>query len=284
MFERILYRPEDFHSKVSALYCRRWYRGFILWSYRYISKFPAEAQRNFGVAVDNWQAEQILKEYQSQTVIDLEDDNVKVDSEPPKSLLGLPSPHLQLLFGSANDNILDHTKIRTMDLKGSISAAVVKQSSGYSAPISPNLVKLGLLPSLILLATAGIDAMQDEVTTTYDHDSKIRHWARTQISACGGKPIKPLEWVGLGLAEAWESLLPISGADDGAKKSVDSYDEQIERWKAALAIIESKTLHPRTLEEFVLGTGNRNALALLASRIADKTPGEGVSSPCGKHC
>jgi hypothetical protein len=207
----------------------------------------------------------------------LEDDDIKVDPQPPRTLLSLPGPHLQLLFGSTNNTIIGHAKIRALDLQGSISAAVTKQQADYTTSVCPNLVKLGLLPSLMSLATAGLNVIQEEGSTTDDRDARIRYWARTQISACRSKPIKPLEWVGLGLAETWATLLPISGAEDAAKKSVDYHKEQIERWKAALAIIESGSLHPRTLEEFVLGPGNRNVLALVATRIADKTPGERIS-------
>lgn len=243
---------------------------------RYISKFPLDAQRNFDAAVDNWQVDQVLKAHEAQkTVIDLEDEDSKVGSEPPKSLLGLPSPHLQLLFGSADNKVVEHTKIRAAGLQDTISNLVTTKDDQYMAPVNPTLVKLGLLPSLITLASNGLNSPQGGG----DHvrDKKIRQWARTQINACGGKPVKPLEWVGLGLAEAWSRLLSTSAADDNtAEKTTDYYRKQAEIWKAALAVIESGSLHPRTLEEFVLGSGSPNVLALVASRIADKTPGESL--------
>lgn len=212
-------------------------------------------------------------------MIDLEDDDdVKVVNVSRRSLLDLPSPHLQLLFGCANDSILGHAKIRAKDLQGGIAATVTKEDLNYTAPVCSNLVKLGLLPSLVLLASAGSKAMG---TTVDESDSRIRYWATMQISACGGKPVKPLEWVGLGLAEAWEVALPIARPDVDAKRAASRDEEHIERWQAALAIIESGSLHPRTLEEFVLGPGNRNILALVASRIADKTPGK-IPSPVGR--
>lgn len=213
-------------------------------------------------------------------MINLEDDDdVKVVNVSHRSLLDLPSPHLQLLFGCANDSILGHAKIRAKDLQGGIVATVTRKDISYAAPICSNLVKLGLLPSLVLLAAAGSEAMS---ATVDESDSKLRYWAKMQISACGRKPVKPLEWVGLGLAEAWEVALPIARPDVGAKKATDRDEEHdIERWQAALAIIESGSLHPRTLEEFVLGPGNRNLLALVASRIADRTPGR-IPSPVGR--
>jgi hypothetical protein len=185
--------------------------------------------------------------------------------------LELPSPFLQLLFGTANSSIIDHGKIRDA-LRDAIVAVVERTDNRYVAPVIPTLVKLGLLPSLLSLASSGVTSPKDGTG-----DVKIREWARTQIKACGVKPVKPLEWVGLGLAESWGTLLSTLGSDEsGAEQTVEHYRKQGEIWRAALAVVESSSLHPRTLEEFVLGSGSPNVLAILASRIADKTPGEKV--------
>lgn len=140
-----------------------------------------------------------------------DDDDVKVATEPSKSLLELPSALLQLLFGAANKSIIDHSKIRDV-LREAIAAVVERRDNRYIASVIPTLVKLGLLPSLLSLASSGVSSSKDDA-----RDVNIREWARTQINACVAKPIKPLEWVGLGLAETWGTLLATLGTD---RKSV----------------------------------------------------------------
>lgn len=175
---------------------------------RYLGSFHADSKRNFFRAVDQWQAELILKEVRhcNQQAYDSSSDS------SDNSILNLATPVVQLLL--SEPSLIDNPEI----------AEKIDSAVKYSAHIPlPAVTSLGLTPVLVRFLSSA--------------DPARRSWALAQLPAHARRPLSFDEWRSTGVGREIQHLYTGSGGAEVA-----------DRWQAVLQVITSGCLGTKAIE------------------------------------
>ncbi|KAK4689196.1 senataxin, partial [Tremellales sp. Uapishka_1] len=160
--------------------CEKCARGFgaarRIFGSKYISTYPAQTRTNFFAAVDKWQANLILSEY------DKASETIYGASNSATTLLSLPTSIVQLLF--SEPTLLSDPKISTL-LDSTISSS--SHSLGQSSVTS-----LGLTPLLVCLL--------------HSENSTKREWARSLLPSTSRRPLSFHDWCATGVGDQVQKL------------------------------------------------------------------------------